>query len=257
MKFIFTILFFLLTLPSFCQNSTSAKDTSTYYHYAQVQNTLYQIDHSTLAQRNKKEKIFFTISHFITKHPAEELNFSIIAAAVNLSATQIDTLINLVDTSLFKSPYRASALATRRRLTVTETGKLFPSLVLTDTAGNPNNIEDYKGKLVLIDLWSSWCGPCRQQVPALKEIYKKYKKKGFEIIGISLDHDKTAWLAAIKKDQQSWVQFCEFKGWQQNKIARYLNIYSIPSNFLLDKNGIILGQDLSPEQIDYIISLEK
>ena len=76
-------------------------------------------------------------------------------------------------------------------------------------------------------------------------------------IGISLDKDKTAWLNAIEKDKQNWIQFCEFKGWPQDKTARFLNVYSIPSNFLLDKNGIILGQDLSPEQIAYTISLEK
>ncbi|MCY7293497.1 MAG: TlpA family protein disulfide reductase [Ferruginibacter sp.] len=257
MRYFILSILILTTLTVFCQTTNNAKDTAFYYHYAQVQNALYKIANAGISQQNKREKIYFTIADFVTKHPTEEINFSIVAAAVNLSALQIDTLVALIDTSLNKSAYKANALITRRRLTVTETGKQFPSLALTDTLGKQTLVEDYKGKIVLIDFWSSWCMPCRQQIPALKEIYKKYKNKDFEIVGISLDKDKTAWLNAIKNDNQNWLQFCELKGWPQDKIARYLNIYSIPSNFLIDKNGIILGQDLSPEQISYIIASQK
>lgn len=257
MRHLIFIFFIFTSALSFAQNSTNTKDTAFYYHYSQLQNALYQIQHASISQQIKREKQYFTISNFITRHSKEEMNFSIIRDALNLSALQIDTLLMLMDTSLNKSPYKTNALVTRRRLTLTETGKPFPTLALTDTLGKQTFIEVYKGKIVLIDMWSSWCGPCRQQIPALKEIYNKYKSKGFEIIGISLDKDKTAWLNAIEKDKQNWIQFCEFKGWPQDKTARYLNVYSIPSNFLLDKNGIILGQDLSPEQIAYTISLEK
>lgn len=258
MRYIILILFILTSTFSFAQNSNNVKDTAFYYHYAQLQNALYQIEQASISQQNKREKTYFTLTAFITKHAKEEINFSVIAAAVNLSAGQIDTLITLVDTSLNQSPYKANAIVTRRRLNVTETGKQFPTtLAFTDTLGNKTFVENYKGKMLLIDLWSSWCGPCRQQIPALKKIYKKYKNKGFEIIGISLDNDKTAWLNAIEKDKQTWIQFCELKGWPQDKTARYLNIYSIPSNFLLDENGIILGQDLSSDQIEYIVSLKK
>jgi len=257
MRYIIIFLFIIIAKTGYCQTSNSAIDTAIYYHYTQIQHALYKIENASISQQNKREKTYSTIADFIRKRTTEEINFSIVAAAVNLSALQIDTLIKLIDTSLNKSAYKANALVTRRRLTVSETGKPFPSLELIDTVGKQTLIENYKGKIVLIDFWSSWCGPCRQQIPALKEIYKKYKNKDFEIIGISLDKDKTAWLNAIKKDKQNWLQFCELKGWPQDKIARYLNINSIPSNFLLDKNGIILGQDLSPEQISYLISLEK
>ncbi len=257
MRYIIILLFLLITTTSFGQSVNKLKDTAFYYHYAQLQNAIYQIEHGNFSQHIKREKTYLTISDFVTKHNKEEINFSTIAAAVNLSALQIDTLLMLMDTSLNKSPYKSNALLTRKRLTVTETGKPFPTLALTDTLGKQTFIEEFKGKIVLIDMWSSWCGPCRQQIPALKKIYKNYKNEGFEIIGISLDKDKTAWLKAIEKDKQNWLQFCEFKGWPQDKTARFLNIYSIPSNFLLNKNGIILGQDLSPKQIAYMISLEK
>ena len=257
MRLFLFLIFIITSLNSICQILNNSKDTSNNYFYSQLQYELYKIDNSTISQTNKREKAYPAIADFIKKYPIEERSFSIIRDAVNLTALQIDTLIKLIDTSLNKSAYKANALVTLQRLTITETGKQFPSLALTDTFGKQTYIEEYKGKIILLDLWSSWCAPCRQQIPALKKLYKKYKNKGFEIIGISLDKDKTAWLNAIKNDKQDWPHFCELKGWPQDRTARFLNIYSIPSNFLLDKNGIILGQDLSPEQIAYIIALQE
>jgi thiol-disulfide isomerase/thioredoxin len=107
--------------------------------------------------------------------------------------------------------------------------------------------------MVLIDAWSSWCKPCRAQIPELVTLYERYNKKGFEIIGVSIDHVKAAWLQAINADGQTWRQFCELKQWSQNQFVKDFSIMGIPANFLIDRNGILIGQDLSPEQIDRMV----
>ena len=253
---IILLILFLCSLAVFSQTSENVKDTSDFFYYTQIQNALYKITNSNSTIENKRRDAYHHIYSVLKEHPKKEINFSIIASALNLTSLQIDTLINLVDSSLNKSPHKANAEVTRRRLNFTETGKQFPNLILTDTLGNSIYFQDFKGNAVLVDLWSSWCLPCRQQIPELKKIYTKYKSKGFEIIGISMDNDKAAWLGAIIKDKQNWKHYCELKTFSRNKISKQLSVYGIPSNFLLDKNGIILGQDLSPDQISCLLSKE-
>ena len=100
----FLAYYFLNSLNSFCQNFNEAKDTSIYYYYAKTQNALYQIEHTTLSQQNKREKHFLPLQVLLKNTLQKKLIFPLFAAAVNLTASQIDTLINFVDTSLNKSP---------------------------------------------------------------------------------------------------------------------------------------------------------
>lgn len=252
MKQIIALVLILSSLNTLCQKT--AADTSVMFFYTQQQRLLYNIANAHFPAATKRVDTYNSLSSFITAHPKQEISFSLIAGAVNLSALQIETLINLTDSSLSKSSFKSSTIVTLRRLQVAETGKLFPKLLLADTLGNITSVEDLRGKIILIDLWSSWCRPCRKQIPGLKKIYNQYKEKGFEIIGISMDSDKADWLKAVINDKQDWKNYCELTTWSQNTTARKFSITAIPSNFLLDKNGIILGQDLSEEQISYLLS---
>ena len=218
-----------------------------------ARNKIYFIEHSTAGSSTKQDAVYNEILSYIKKYPAREECFYMIAAAVNLRLAQVDSLLDQTDTSLNRSPYKGSTAITRKRVSLTQTGKPFPSFSFTDTAGNSISTESLKGKIVLVDFWSSWCSPCRQQIPGLKKLYKKYHEKNFEIIGISMDHDKTAWLKAIAADVQNWPQFCELVSFEKNKTAIHFSIRGIPANFLLDENGIILGQDLSPDQVKDIL----
>lgn len=99
-------------------------------------------------------------------------------------------------------------------------------------------------RYVLIDFWASWCGPCMNEIPYLKQAYDKYSGKGFEIIGVSLDMEREQWLAAIKERELNWIHVSDLKYWS-NEVSRQYNINSIPANFLVDcETGLIVEKGL-------------
>ena len=100
----------------------------------------------------------------------------------------------------------------------------------------------------LVDFWASWCGPCRAEMPNVVEAYNRYHDKGFEVVGISLDEDKKAWVAAIDKLQMPWPQLSDLKGWNCEGAVLY-KIQSIPSNLLVDQDGKIVAKNLREDAL--------
>jgi len=127
-------------------------------------------------------------------------------------------------------------------------GAVFPDFNEKDLAGKPLSIANHKGKVVLIDFWATWCGPCVHELPNVIAAYAKYHAKGFEIIGISLDQDRQKLETFLKDKNMTWQQFFDGKGWE-NKLASKYGIQSIPATFLLDGNGKIIGKDLRGEAL--------
>ena len=125
-----------------------------------------------------------------------------------------------------------------------------PEIAQTDTAGVVRKLSDLKGKVVLIDFWASWCGPCRKENPAVVAAYKKYREKGFEVFSVSLDQDKGRWISAILQDGLVWSNHVsDLRGWQNEVAAKY-SITSIPRTVLLDRNGIITDHNLRGEALE-------
>ncbi|MDR1937483.1 MAG: AhpC/TSA family protein [Tannerellaceae bacterium] len=124
-------------------------------------------------------------------------------------------------------------------------GKAFTDFEMSDPQGNPHKLSEYtgKGKVVLIDFWASWCPPCRRSMPYLREVYKQYKDKGFEIVGVSLDRTQEAWVKGIEDLQITWPQISDLQYWKSAGAALY-GVNSIPHTVLLDKDGIILAKNL-------------
>ncbi|MCZ8217440.1 MAG: TlpA disulfide reductase family protein [Cyclobacteriaceae bacterium] len=120
-------------------------------------------------------------------------------------------------------------------------------------AGNLVSLSDFKGKLILIDFWASWCGPCRKEHPALVKAYAQFSKYGFEIISVSLDNNKMAWLKAIEKDGLKWANVGDMKG-MQNEAAVLYGVQSIPANFLIDPSGTILYKNVLGESLIEILN---
>ncbi len=230
------------------QTSTQSADSGTIF-YATLFNFIQDNQQKDLPDSFKQENLFNKLRSIIIRHPKDPNNFSLIALCINLKHQQVQTLIGLVDTSVYNSPWKASADNTVKRISVAETGKAFPTLFFTDSSGEELAISSLKGKVIYIDVWSSWCGPCREEIPEIKKIYRKYNSKGLEIIGISIDSDKQKWLKAIKEDKQNWKAYCELKDWRNNKFANRFSIFSIPANFLIDENGILVAQGISPESL--------
>ena len=122
-------------------------------------------------------------------------------------------------------------------------GAEAPDIVLPSPEGDTLKLSELKGKVVLVDFWASWCGPCRRENPRVRALYEKYKDQGFEIYGVSLDKDKNRWVQAIEKDQLSWLHVSDLKYWQSTA-ARQYGVHSIPHTVLLDTDGKIAAKKL-------------
>lgn len=137
-----------------------------------------------------------------------------------------------------------------------EIGNKAKDIVLTNPEGKEIKLSSIKNKIVLIDFWASWCGPCRMENPNLVNTYSKYKEakyknaKGFEIYSISLDKNVDAWKAAINKDKLTWENHVsDLKGWGSSAGADY-GVNFIPQNFLINEKGIIVAKNLRGDALD-------
>lgn len=151
---------------------------------------------------------------------------------------------NINEKSL-ENPEVARVAARLQALDNTAIGLPFTDLCMFDPKGKEMSISDYvgKGKYVFIDFWASWCAPCRAEKPHEIAAYNKYKNKGFEIIGVSLDNNHEAWTTAIKELGLTWPQMSDMKGGQSEAYKLY-GIVGIPHSVLLNKEGIIIAKEL-------------
>ena len=131
----------------------------------------------------------------------------------------------------------------------TAVGVEAPEIALMEPNGGDLKLSDLRGQVILIDFWGSWCGPCRRENPNVKKVYDKYHGKGFEILGVSLDKDKAAWLEAIGQDQLNWRHVSDLKYWQSEVVATY-KITGIPMTVLVDKEGKIIAKNLRGEALE-------
>ncbi|MFV0269937.1 MAG: redoxin domain-containing protein [Draconibacterium sp.] len=127
-----------------------------------------------------------------------------------------------------------------------QVGDMAPEIVQLTPEGDTLKLSDYRGKYVLLDFWSSSCGPCRADFKWLKKIYAQYHSKGFEILAVSGDHVKQRWTGAIAADSVPWQNISDLNGWQNEAFLRY-DIRYIPRNFLINPEGIIIKEGLSTE----------
>mgnify|MGYP001598694814 CR=1 FL=1 len=125
-----------------------------------------------------------------------------------------------------------------------------PEIALRNERGDTIALSTLKGKVVLVDFWASWCGPCRQNNPGLVALYEKYKPLGLEIYGISIDSKKENWQNAIRQDKLNWIQVLDDKGWYAPSTLVY-GVNAIPASYLLNKNGRIVGINLEGKELEH------
>lgn len=170
---------------------------------------------------------------------------------------KIKQLINGMSGIIRETPYAMNLLAKIEHLSERESNRTIYTLANKDREGKNISWPNIKNKYILIDFWASWDPKSVEAQDSLVPVLKALKKEKFQIISLSLDLDKEAWLAASDRDTTQWLQVCDFTGWN-NKLVKEQSIYSLPSNILLDTNKRIIERDIrGKELIDRVKELIK
>ena len=183
--------------------------------------------------------------NFVKNNPASYVSPSIVGSlSYEMEAGEIETMINELDSSVASIP---PVIALRERVNKMKSvavGQKAPDFTMNDVNGNPVSLKSKLGsKLLLLDFWAAWCGPCRQENPNLVKVYKEFNKKGFDVFAVSLDQKKEDWVKAISDDNLTWTHVSDLQYWNSEAAKTYA-VTSIPCNYLLDETGTIIGRNL-------------
>jgi peroxiredoxin len=135
---------------------------------------------------------------------------------------------------------------------ITRIGAVAPDIALPDPHGDTIRLSSLRGNIVLLDFWAAWCGPCRRENPHLVRIYDKYKEKGFEIYGVSLDRDRASWMRGIQEDKLTWSLVSDLS-YFSSAPAQLYGVTSIPYAILLDREGRILAKSVRAHQLEAML----
>jgi len=197
----------------------------------------------------QKAQSLFTKEYILKNGKSVVSAYLAMSTAYAYSLDELKAINKAMDPSIANSSYVKELAEREIILGKVLPGQPAPEFTQNDSTGKPISLSSFKGRVVLVDFWASWCGPCRAENPNVVAAYKKYNAKGFTVLGVSLDSDKGKWIEAIAKDGLTWTHVSDLSGWF-NAAAKQYGVMSIPANFLIDKEGKIIGSDLRGEALD-------
>lgn len=168
----------------------------------------------------------------------------------NMRSTAADSMYAQLTGFAKTCHYGLETVKIIKKLKSVEVGTIAPDFTLADSTGKKKyTLSALRGKYVLLDFWASWCGPCKGEIPYMKSAYTAYHDKGFEIMSVSLDSKRDAWVDALNMYKMPWIHVSDLKGFNSLVNDLYL-VPSIPKTLLLDKTGKIIATDLRGKELD-------
>ena len=164
-----------------------------------------------------------------------------------LSLDELKELRGQLDEKLNNHPYtkELDEIIANKEFKV---GVEAPEFSIKGMDGEEIELKNYAGKYVLLDFWASWCGPCRNEMPNVVKLYKECKGKNFEIVGVSLDQKRDAWLNAVEKNKMKWIQVSDLKSWATAPV-KLCNVSAVPYTVLIDPQGKVIALELRGEEL--------
>ncbi len=209
-----------------------------------------------VSETNWNSKLFQKLNKIIEKNPSNNYSGYILAEQVSkedLNIDQIKYLFEKIDSNALSN----TQLESIRRVVYPdlslEVGKQLVDFNLPNPKNEIISTKNFRGKVLLIDFWASWCSPCRKENPELLEIYRQFKDNKFEILGVSLDSDVKKWNKAIANDKLIWKNSIDIEGFNGEIAAKY-NVTGIPTNFLVSENGKIIAKNIAVDDLKIQLS---
>ncbi|WP_140939199.1 TlpA disulfide reductase family protein [Sphingobacterium lumbrici] len=198
----------------------------------------------------KQRLIHHVMIPYIRKNPNSPVTHTalgVVASSMEYNLTQ--SAFDLLSPEI-KNSYPLQQFAKMlERTAKTGEGIVAPDITLPNEQGKLVSLSSLQGKYVLVDFWASWCSPCRGTIPMLKEIYEKYKDKGFEILSVSIDKNGQQWKTALEEEKMPWYQVLD----EKHEIGKLYQVSSIPRCYLIDKDGTIISRNVEVFRLEKML----